>query len=184
MPNDGGATCGTVDTSCCVDGTCEDLDGDQRLACVRGTCRSREWALWPMPSPADAGLPNPADYSILGETVLDRVTGLEWQRTVSSEVFDWEGARVHCRSVHIGEHSFRLPTRIELVSLIRADSTLPTFDDTVFPAIPYRDQNRYWTLSDAPDAESAFFVDVQLGVSGPAEKGSLYHAWCVARSPS
>lgn len=76
-----------------------------------------------MPNAPDAGLPNPAAYTVTADTVIDQVTGLEWQKgTVgrTSNYYDlyWGDAQLYCEQLVLGGQSdWRLPSRIELVSL-------------------------------------------------------------------
>ena len=86
-----------------------------------------EWATWPMPNSPSSGLPHPQSYdtSVAG-TALDRVTGLMWERDASVLVtadyatLDVLGqASAYCTNLDLaGFHDWRLPTRIELVSIV------------------------------------------------------------------
>lgn len=100
---------------------------------------------WAMPNPPSSGLPNPASYDTTIEGVVrDNVTGLMWQREGSPrgdsylELGD-EGqvlstqAEAYCSALSLaGYDDWRLPTRIELVSLIDFDLSAPAIDSTVF----------------------------------------------------
>jgi hypothetical protein len=86
------------------------------------------WATWPMPNAPSSGLPHPQSYdtSVAG-TAVDRVTGLMWQRdayTVSTAA-NGNGAQIfgqadaYCAELGLaGFHDWRVPSRIELVSLV------------------------------------------------------------------
>jgi hypothetical protein len=51
------------------------------------------WAMWRMPNPAAAQLPNPSSYTDLGDgTVRDDVTCLVWQRDVPEDGYSWDEA--------------------------------------------------------------------------------------------
>jgi hypothetical protein len=100
----------------------------------------RHWATWPMPSPPSAGLPNPQSYTAVtvggDDMVQDNVTGLLWQRDGSTNPldFEWQGAEAYCESLVFGGYcDWRLPSRIELVSLIDYTQMRPTIDTTAFP---------------------------------------------------
>jgi hypothetical protein len=93
------------------------------------------WATWPMPNAPSSGLPRPQTYdtSIEG-TALDKVTALMWQRsqTVLSTADSVDAETIlpatssACTALELGGfHDWRVPTRIELVSLM---------DFTAFPA--------------------------------------------------
>jgi len=105
---------------------------------------------WPMPNPASAGLPNPASYTVdaTNDTVTDNVTGLMWQRTVDDHMFAkhlWSKAIDHCANLEHGGHDdWRLPSRIELVSLVDFTSGAPSIDTNAFPDTPNAE---FWTSS-------------------------------------
>lgn len=104
------------------------------------------WASWPMPNPASSGLPNPASYTIdeAAGVVTDDVTGLMWQRSVASS-YAWEAAVAHCDSLSLGDYDdWRLPSRIELVSLLDHTRSSPVIDVTAFPNTP---SAYFWTPS-------------------------------------
>ncbi len=101
------------------------------------------WAVWPMPHPRGSALPNPASYdTTLPGVALDRVTGLMWQREVPV-ASSFAEAQAGCTELELAGHcDWRLPTRIELVSLVdftRAASAL----DAVFPAV----SGEFWSTS-------------------------------------
>ena len=114
----GGSGCGGVDESCCGGETCDDPAQYHELICKQSICRSREWALLPMPNPPSTGLPNPQSYTVNGELVTDKVTGLVWQRASSPTQMLWQAARDYCRDLALDGGGFHLPTRIELASLL------------------------------------------------------------------
>ncbi len=93
----------------------------EKTICKAGACEDTEWALWTMPSWANASVPPIPSYSFesssAGETSVDSVTGLLW--TVSGpSAQTWAAAKAHCDG--LSKHGFtdwRLPTTIELVSI-------------------------------------------------------------------
>lgn len=120
------------------------------------------WVHWLMPNPdaasapgfPDAGaLPNPMTYDAGADggapTVYDAVTGLTWWRAslpaTSLEDAD-SGAWEQCQGLGPG---WRLPTRIELVSLVdfTQPSPSPTIDPVAFPSTP---TEVFWTSSPVP----------------------------------
>jgi hypothetical protein len=109
--------------------------GSATIPC--GTC----WAEWPMPNgPADvaAGAPNPESYTDNGDgTVTDNVTGLMWQQTAPSAWFTWTDAVDYCLALTLdGYRDWRLPSRIELVSIVDASVSEPSINSTAFPGTP------------------------------------------------
>lgn len=60
------------------------------------------------------------------EAVLDRETGLVWQRNTSDAQYTWEGADAYCHQAEIGgRKGWRLPTVEELSTLIDPFRTNP-----------------------------------------------------------
>src|SRR6185312_11729216 len=105
------------------------------------------YARWPMPNPASAGLPNPASYTDNGDgTVTDNVTKLVWQKAVtSSQAFAWCDAINYCATLTLAGRTWRLPTRIELLSLVDFTRGNPAIDTTAFPGLP--GGKYHWTSS-------------------------------------
>jgi len=86
-------------------------------------CLDPTWAEWPMPSDqvdVTAGAPNLESYTDNGDgTVTDNVTGLMWQQVVSTTTYNWAQALAYCPKLTLAGHSdWRLPSRIELVSIV------------------------------------------------------------------
>jgi hypothetical protein len=99
------------------------------------------------PNPAGTGLPNPAAYSDNADgTVTDQVTGLVWQGAVDPGVYTQEQAATYCAS-KAPTGSWRVPTRLELVSLVdyAIASPGPAIDQTHFPNTPTA--MVFWTSS-------------------------------------
>jgi hypothetical protein len=98
-----------------------------------------------MPNPVSTGLPNPASYTDPGDgTVKDNVTGLVWQQTVSAETYTWEDALSYCAGLELAGTGWRVPTRIEVASIIDHTRTSPAINTTAFPCTP---TGFYWTSS-------------------------------------
>jgi hypothetical protein len=85
-----------------------------------------------MPNPASLGLPNPSAYTANADgTVTDQVTSLTWEGTADPGFYSQAQAAAYCANKSGG---WRLPTRIELVSLLDF-STNPniTINQAYFP---------------------------------------------------
>lgn len=121
---------------------------------------------WPMPNSIGLGLPNEFAYSVQGTAdepvVSDDVTGLAWQQAISAERFDFDAAPEHCSSSHYaGFSDWRLPTRIELVSLLDLSRTNPALLSSAFPSAP---SDWYWTSTpDAADPTRGWYVYFYFG---------------------
>ncbi|MBH1988404.1 MAG: DUF1566 domain-containing protein [Myxococcaceae bacterium] len=65
--------------------------------------------------------------------VLDRATGFVWQRIISQESFDLEGAISYCRQFGLEGASWRLPSIKELLTIVDYSSYKPSIHRIVFP---------------------------------------------------
>lgn len=66
--------------------------------------------------------------------VLDRATGLRWQRGVSPTFVTWNDAQAYCADLQLGGlGGWRAPTVKELVSLVDFATTTPAIDTGTFP---------------------------------------------------
>jgi hypothetical protein len=123
-------------------------------------------ARWPMPNSLASGLPHSVSYDLSSLDVMtDNVTGLVWQRGVTAAKMSLADAVVHCSDLLLaGHHDWRLPSRIELISLMAAadDSSLHggefpvtgTFLSTS-QYVPTPDQ-----VASFPDGAQVWLVDV------------------------
>jgi hypothetical protein len=164
--------------------------GDLLLACaVLALAASRAGAA--APQSWDRVIPEGAKrFKVLaqfgGEAVLDRETGLTWQKSPSpTSTFDWGSSAAICVGTAIGgRRGWRLPSAWELMTLkdpAQSDPALPPghpFEDVVPTTI-------YWTstasLSNATSAHALTFGNGGAGVITTA-KSLLGLRWCV-RAP-
>ncbi len=138
------------------------------------------WARWVMPNPVRSGLPNPASYTVSesGNQVTDNVTGLIWQRNVDARSFIWEEAKQYCSCLTIdGVTGWRLPSRIELVSIADWTTSRPSIDSNAFPNTP---SASFWTSSILlGDAGLGWLVYFETGFTTYIDRGYPYRARCV-----
>jgi hypothetical protein len=120
------------------------------------------WAEWPMPNPDDKQAPNPQSYTGGGKAlVVDVVTQLTWEKTADDGSYTWAEAEEHCAALTLEGGGFRLPTRIELVSLVDYTVNRPTIDAKAFPDTP---AEKFWSASPfAGAADSAWLVNFDFG---------------------
>lgn len=112
----------------------------------------RAWASWPMPNPIeDGGPPNPPDSSVTDAgTVVDNVTKLEWENNGANapSKMSVAEAQSYCATLgasrYGGHIDWRLPTRIELVTLIDYTRDAGAMIDRAFAGAP---ADFYWTAS-------------------------------------
>ena len=115
------------------------------------------------------------------EAVLDRETGLVWEKVPDAFERTWRDASLHCAAErHAGRFGWRLPTLQELGSLY--EKTPPGF-----PALPsghpftVQVNVPHWSATTSVDAGSlAWVVNFEGGFFGDTVTKSLSHrAWCV-----
>jgi hypothetical protein len=85
-----------------------------------------------------AGAPNTETYTDnMDGTVTDTVTGLMWQKAVAAGTFTQPQAVAFCPTLTLATHSdWRLPTIIELTSIVDLGQSSPSINVTFFPATP------------------------------------------------
>jgi hypothetical protein len=137
-----------------------------------------------MPNPAASGLPNAASYDTSGPgVVVDVVTGLAWQRETGKETHEWAAANTYCSSLSLGDRTgWRLPKRIELVSLVDFMRTAPAIDASTFPET----SSNFWTSSAEPGADPptrAWQISFSGGAASISSVGVAERARCVATLP-
>jgi hypothetical protein len=140
------------------------------------------WATWPMPNARLRGLPHPHQYDLAtAEVVRDRVTGLEWQRRLPNQFFTYQEAGRHCAELRLAGHSdWRLPSRIELVSLLDTTRIQPSIDTQSFPDTP---NDWFWTSSPAAgEPNAAWYVYFYFGYPKTDDKSSKFSVRCVRSS--
>jgi hypothetical protein len=153
-------TCGAAMSGCTAFSTATTCSTG--LVCERfapAACADPNWAEWPMPNgPVDvaAGAPNSAQYmETETDTVTDTVTGLMWQKAVAPGTFTQAQAVAFCPTLTLAGHNdWRLPSLVELVSLVDYGQSLPnpTIDPTSFPSTP---ATRFWSSSPVAGSPSA-----------------------------
>jgi hypothetical protein len=114
-----------------------------------------------------------------GAAVLDRETGLVWERSPTTTTFDWFLAQDRCNSLGLGNRmGWRLPTLQELASLM--DKTVPPPGPTLPTGHPFQNvqQGPYWTATilSTPFVAVGFFEDAE--VFGATNNNSFV-VWCV-----
>lgn len=176
--------------SCTEDYPCERDQGGGLI------CRGQH-ADWPMPDALPGARVAPRyDVDALPGVVRDTVTGLSWQREVpatlpgcsgrESTVGDsctWDEARAYCAGLSLAGEGFRLPTKVELESLLDFRPEVRTLDPEIFfltsESLPY------WTGSTYLSTESrsrAYAVSFSTALTNSEEKQRSLAVRCV-RSP-
>jgi hypothetical protein len=114
-----------------------------------------------------------------GAAVLDKETGLVWQKIIGSSLSNWAGAYVVCLQSTIGEREgWRLPTAEELSSLVdgtQQHPPLPLGHPFYFVTLDW-----YWTATTYPnDTTYGEVVSMDTGYVSTESKTSSHNYWCV-----
>lgn len=154
---------------------------------------------YPMPH-FGSKTPYSYDLSELG-VVIDRVTGLVWQRELParyegcSGVFEARGdqctldeAKRYCSRLQIGGRSWRLPSMLELASLIDMHvEKSPMIDREAFPgewsATDYWSSSTVRRLGQRPELHPTSSWDFLTGVTSPAPSMKGLSVRCVSGVP-
>lgn len=125
---------------------------------------------------------NVPTYASTVNTTTDSVTGLMWQLKPEVTVKTQVNAVAYCDTLSLAGHEdWRLPTRLEYVSLL--DEGLPN-GFAVPPSVPADSTGMQWTASSTGRAASNFFtVQDELGGLNVAAADTPYTARCV-RGPA
>lgn len=123
-----------------------------------------------------------ADWN--GEAVLDRETGLVWERSPDSTRRNWFGAQLHCNGLNAGNRrGWRLPTLQELASLSLVDPSVGSPGLTLPAGHPFTNvqSSVYWSATSiAVNTSLAWVVIFDDRVGGSGDKANLnFFVWCV-----
>jgi hypothetical protein len=91
-----------------------------------------------VPNTVASGLPHPQSYD-LGDpdVVVDRVTGLSWQRVADPASYNHYQASDYCSALKLSGHrDWRLPSWMELTSIADTSQADPAVDQVAFPSTP------------------------------------------------
>jgi Protein of unknown function (DUF1566) len=152
--------------------------------CVAATSAEAQGPYYAVPS-WDQTLPASTRFIVLSNmssaAVLDRETGLVWERVPGSGTFPWLDAQASCNVKSVGNRKgWRLPTVQELASLV--DPSIPFPGPTLPPGNPFQNwqSNVYWSSTTlASDSSQAWFVLFSNGVVYHDFKDILRLVWCV-----
>lgn len=153
-------TCGACDVSCTDD-----------EFCAEGSCLNPRWAQWPLPSGDEE---DRFVYETGSPTVFDNATGLEWTRNVPAAMDGFEAVE-HCASEIAGKEDWRLPSLMELLTLVDPSRSYPAIDTDAFPRTP---QTYFWS-ADAQNASTDWVIDFETGFTVGASRTSGLRVRCV-----
>ena len=146
--------CAAPDGTSCNDGSvCTTTD-----TCQGGVCNPGEDSTWAHWVP-DA----PPGYVVTEDVVVSTTTRRTWQRAVPATSYTWQEAQTYCGSLSLPGYpsGWRVPTRIELASIVDYTKLEPTIDTAVFPGTP---SESFWSSSlYASDSSGAWYVNFVVG---------------------
>ena len=132
------------------------------LACERASgtasCLDPEWAEWPVPG-------NESYTDDLDGTVTDNVTRLMWQQSVAPSLYTQASAVSYCGQLPLaGHHDWRLPTQIELLSIVDYTRANPCIDGDYFKDTPTF--AAFWSSTPNETGSGGWGVTFTYGTSG------------------
>lgn len=117
------------------------------------------------------------------EAVLDRETGLVWQRSLTDpSTIEWARARSRCVRARVGngELGWRLPSVTELMSLIDPTQEKPALPPN-HPFLGVIPDGFYWSSTKSAQVPtSTWVVNMSTGIASEEPQGNdQVHIWCV-----
>jgi Protein of unknown function (DUF1566) len=114
--------------------------------------------------------------------VLDRETGLVWEKSPSADEVVWSEAQFHCNPLNLGNRlGWRLPVLQELASLV--DPSVPFPGPTLPSGHPFNNvqPHSYWSATtDANNTGNAWLVGFGSALMERLDKvHQARFAWCV-----
>ena len=137
------------------------------------------------PEPAwDRKLPASIRFLVLtnwnNDAVLDKETGLVWERTPDTLPQSWVGAKFFCLNKVVSNRGgWRLPSIMELASLIDPSVFTGTTLPPGHPFVGIQSANFWSATSDSEVASNAFLVSFTDGSVSGGPKTDPLQFWCV-----
>lgn len=128
-------------------------------------------------------LPAAARFALVmenGAAVLDKETGLVWQKDTDSTTRNWSDATSICYNLSLGgRKGWRLPSVEELSSLVDPAQSIPPALPVGHPFTnPY--PSKYWSsTTDADNPYNAWYVNIYNGYVYYHDKSNDNYVWCV-----
>lgn len=113
-----------------------------------------------------------------GDAVLDRETGLVWEKSPSGPASQFFiDAHLHCFNLNTGGRTgWRLPLLPELMSLVDRSQSSPSLPS----GHPFTvELQPYWTATNFYAGTAGSFVNFADGTASLSPGGGTWHTWCV-----
>ncbi len=164
------------------DANARSAGSDAAPPCVPASCGTRSWACWPMPNAPVTPLPHPAKYTVMADenVIRDDVTCLLWQSLApTTTAYTWANAQAFCtQTKYFGGVGWRLPTRIELISIVDYSRKSPSIVVSVFPSTQLSPPYWVWSPFGALPNNS-YTISFNEGAVSYAEQSTMFLARCV-----
>jgi hypothetical protein len=147
-----------------IDGSGPDTSASGVGGGATTVCGDGSWAHWP---PSGAHEYHISAGSAVEQSVTDALTELDWQRQAATISMSWSQAETHCKLLKWADKTgWRLPTRMELLSIVDYSRVKPSVDEALFPDTA---ADQYWTSSPSmyvPDPPGKAFWRVSFAEGG------------------
>ncbi len=141
-------------------------EGDGSLGCI-----DPAWAEWPI-----VDTPSYTDHG--DGTVTDNGTGLIWQQSAPSMPYAQTAALAICAALNLGGSThWRLPSAVELVSIVDPGAFRPSINATAFPGTP--PLGMFWSSTTYAAPNDAFGVSFLAGAVSFTEVFNMEYVRCV-----
>ena len=115
-----------------------------------------------------------------GQGVLDKETGLVWERSPDITSRHWDEAISYCLTKYSGKRNgWRLPTMEELSSLLDKEKYPALPSGHPFSNIQTEQTQYYWTSTSSLVSNAAWSVNFLYGNSDSRSKSFDFFSWCV-----
>ena len=125
--------------------------------------------------------PPDSDYTIGALTVIDKITGLEWQRLDDNTPRTWVDAFQYCIDLSLDSKTdWRLPLVAELQSIVDYELSSPSINEVAFPGTNVESFDFYWSASSVASFSAlAWFVHFSNGDVGVVNRPNVFYVRCV-----
>jgi hypothetical protein len=115
-----------------------------------------------------------------GVAVLDRETGLVWEKSPSTSKSIWTSAIYHCANLYVGDRKgWHLPTAEQLASLVDTSVGGNTKLPSGHPFNNVQVDDAYWSATTYDgDNTLAWGVSFLNSILGYSEKATNLYVWC------
>ena len=118
----------------------------------------------------------PDNWIVNAHTIINKRTGLMWQRETFPSALNWKAALAHCESLTLDNYSdWRLPNIKELLSIVKFSENNPS----IFPEFDTMTAFYWSSTTHTKNVKNALGVDFDFGTTGNQEKVLLHYVRAV-----